>query len=148
MTLLETFRDYSSKLDGLSKKHESLWKGFAKVYSKANKDTCPTGRSMMYFPRSIAEIDCCNLDEALKKLQDLYNKNSRLKPIPEHKMYLTTKHRMLVEVHNLHAEYPMFPAEILDALKSLDTYGYLTEAMLESIINSRACIDGHDDSTV
>lgn len=129
MALLEQFKEYMEKIDDVRAKHAKLWAGLGREYKRI-------GTNLQYLPKSILAINCQDLKKAMADLENLYLTNRTIKPCAEHKIYLTAKHRMLVEEFLIHKEYPQFPKDIISSLIDLYKKGRLTESVLNAIINS------------
>lgn len=129
MTLFEQFEEYMVKIAEMRKLHAKLWVGLGREYKGI-------GINQQYISRKVAEIDCRDLKKAMSDLEDLYARNRAIKPTSDHKIYLTTKHRMLVEESMIRKQYPQFPLDIINALTDLYNKGKLNDRVLRAIINS------------
>ena len=122
--LMAQFQEYVEELGAVREKHQKLWDIIRQEY-----------RVLRHVPKVISSIDCCDLKKASTELAQVYERYKTIKQVSEHKVYITTKHRMLVEEYMVQRKYPQFPGSIFSALKTLYDAGRLSEATLRAIIN-------------
>lgn len=126
--LLIQFSDFITEYNKMKSKHELLWKGFFKQWQRS-------GRMKHGFSTRVSSIDCKDLTSALEQLDLLY-KTNKIKSNPLLSQYLVTKHRMLVEEHNLVSKYA-FLTNLHDVINSMiDLYNnnLIDEDILQRII--------------
>lgn len=129
-TLMSQFEEFMTELGGVKETHQKMWDVIRHEY-----------KNLRQVPKSIEAIDCRDLKKACVELVKVYEGNKTIKQVSEHKVYITTKHRMLVEEYMVARKYPQFPANIFSALKSLYDAGRLNESILKAIINSDSEVD-------